>query len=117
MEVEHLVRKKQVANAITLVVKELAMMNILQCRHRERLELGVRRDGKAEGAREGNSGDNRMTVCGVEITESRMTWILAVKCHVELQLGRRLTEGELDQVLMAAVRHLAEPPAPTTTLQ
>jgi hypothetical protein len=58
-----------------------------------------------------------MTVCGIEIDEMQKTWILAVTCHVELQLGRRLAGNELDQVLILAVRHLAEQTEATTWLQ
>lgn len=58
-----------------------------------------------------------MTVCGVEITQSRMTWLLAVKLHVELDIGRRLTDLEIDFVLLEAVRHLAKQGELKTWLQ
>ena len=58
-----------------------------------------------------------MTVLGVEITDSRKTWLLAVLLHVELQFGRPLTDQETDAALLEAVKQLGKQAEPATWLQ
>lgn len=55
-----------------------------------------------------------MKICGVAITNQVRIAMMGVAVSVESKIGRRLSDGELDSVIVEFVRQMAEREAKAT---